>query len=101
MHARGFGVEMLLLPCEAAGNERYAQNQQQIPDDRAYQRRLDHVKIARQHQQHRNDQLGDVAERGVEQATEPGTDTDGQLVGGAPDQARQRHDGQTRGDEDQ
>jgi hypothetical protein len=46
------------------------EHEQQVPDDRAGQRRLDDLDQAFAQREERDDQLGDIAERGIEDAAD-------------------------------
>ena len=76
-HARveraGRLVEGLLLVAQPAEEEGAAEHQQQVGQDRAEQRDLHDAQQTRLDSEHRHDQLGHVAEGGVEQPAQPGT----------------------------
>ena len=99
VHRGRAGVVLLLLVLQPAEEEGEAQHEQQVPQDRAGQRCLHDLDLAFEEQEDRDDQLGDVAERGVDQSAEARTDVQRQLLGGAADQSRERQDraGRRRG----
>ena len=98
--ARASDAEPHLFEAEPAGEEGEAQDQQQVAHDRPDQRRLDDREVAGGDKQDPDDELGQVAEGGIDKAAEAGADADGDLLGGASDQGRQGHDRQGRRDED-
>ena len=79
-----------------------AQDQQQVADDRAGQRRLDDLDQAGLEGEERDDQLGDVAERRVEDAADLRPGERAEPLGrqaddpGEPEDRRRRHDEQER-----
>ena len=86
--------EALDLVLEAAGQERRPQHQQQVADDRAGERGLDHVEHAGAQRHQGDDQLGGIAQGGVEEAADALAETGCQLLGGDAKQTGQRHDGE-------
>ena len=99
--ARADGGEGLDGVAQAAGEERRAEHQQQVADDRADQRGLDDVEHAGAQRDEGDDQLGGIAEGGVEQAADALADPGRELLGRQAEQARQRDDGDAGQDEDQ
>ena len=78
----GGGRESQLAEAQAAGEERRPEHEQQIADDRPGDRRPHHLQLAVRHEKDPDDELGGVAEGGVEQAADPGPGVDGELLGG-------------------
>ena len=95
------GVERLARRLEPPGEHRCPQAEQEVADDRAGDRRLDDVDQPLLEGEQADDDLGGVAERGVQQAPAVGPSVLGQRLGGVPHQARQRRDRQRRRREDQ
>ena len=94
-------VELLHVVLEAAEQERRAQHEQRVGDDRAGDRRLHQHVLARAQRGQRDDQLGQVSERRIEQPADriAGLRRDG--FGRMAEQCRQRHDRQHRQHEQQ
>ena len=94
-------VVFLHVVLESAEEKRRAQHEQRVGDDRAGDGRLhQHVLPGAQRGQ-RDDQFGQVAERGVEQAADRIARLGRHGFGGVTQQRRQRHDGQHRQHEEQ
>ena len=85
-------VECLLLVLQPAQEERQPEDQQEVPEDRAGERCLHDLDLVVQDQEDRDDQLGDVAERGVDQPADPRPGVQRELFGGTPDQPGERQD---------
>ena len=68
---RDLPAERLRPVAQAADQHARPEDQQQVPDDRAGQRRLDDLDQAGLEREERDDQLGDVAEGRVEDARRP------------------------------
>ena len=66
---------------QPAGQEGRAEHQHQVADDRTDQRCLDDVEHARAQGDQGDDQLGGIAERGVEKAADAFADPGRQLLG--------------------
>ena len=74
VHAGDLGVEGLLLVAEAAEEECGSEHQEEVADDRPRDRQLHDLHLAAQDQEGRNDQLGQIGERGVEEPADAGPD---------------------------
>ena len=83
-----------------AGDERQAQDQEQVAEDAAGDRRLHQLHQPRAERHDRDDQLGRVAEGGVEQAADGRAGAVGEVLGGLAHVARQRQHAEARGEED-
>jgi len=79
--------------------ERQPEHEQQVPEDRPGQRRLHDLDAVVEDQEDRDDQLGHVAERRVDQPADARPGVQGKLLRRAADQSRQRKDGRGRGQE--
>src|SRR6266511_5088151 len=99
VHAGGMRAVSLLGMAEPADEQRQPQDQEEVPDDRADEGGLHHVQLALQDQEDRDDELGHVAERGVEQPAGLRPGVRRELLGGPPDESGQREDGQGRREE--
>ena len=97
----GSAVEGLLIAAQAADEHRGAQHEQHVAQDRAHDRRLDHLLQPGQEREEGDQQLGQVAERHVEQAPDAGAQAIRQLLGGPAHEGRRRDDADRRGGEDQ
>ena len=91
----------LFLVLQAAQQEGQPEDQQQVPDDRARERRLHDLGLVLQDQEERDHELGDVAERRVDQPADPRARVERELLGRPPDQSGQRQDRAGRDHEDQ
>ena len=87
------GRELELSVLEAAGEERSAEHEQKVPDDRAGDRRTHHLELAAGDKEHADDELGSVAERGVQEAADTRPGVGGELLGGVAEQTRERKHG--------
>ena len=94
-HPGGRPVELLDPELEPAREQARAQDEQQVADDAARQRRLDHVVEPSLKREESEDQLGGVAERGVEQAPDPGPKPMSKLLGRLSHQSCQGDDRQS------
>ena len=94
-------VELLHVVLEAAEQERRAQHEQRVGDDRAGDRRLHQRVLPGAQGGERDDQLGQVAERRVEQPADRVAGLRGHRLGGVAQQGGERHDGQDRQHEEQ
>jgi len=85
----------LLRPGQATQQDRQAEHQEDVADDRAGNRGLHQWielrPLGKNHQG--NNQLGGIAEGGVEQSAQAGPKGLGQVLGGPAHQPGQRHDG--------
>ena len=79
--------------------EREAEDEQEVADHAPRQRAPDDLGQALGDGEERDDQLGRVAEAGVEEAADPGAGVMGGVLGRLADQPRQRDQG--RGGEDE
>ena len=94
LHAGAGPVVFLNVVLESAEQKRRAQHEQRVGDDRAGDGRLhQHVLPGAQSRQ-RDDQLGQVSQRGVEQATRRVAGLGRNRFGGVTQQRGQRHDGE-------
>jgi hypothetical protein len=87
-------VVFLQVVLHAAEQERRAQHEQRVGDDRAGDRRLHQHVLSGAQGGEGYDQLGQVAERGVEQATDRIACPGRHGFGGVTQERRERHDGQ-------
>ena len=78
---------------QPAGQEGRAEDQQQVADDRAGDRGLDHVEHAGAQRHESDDKLGGIAQRGVEKTAYRLADAGRELLRGKAEQAGQRDDG--------
>ena len=90
---RADGGEGLYRVTQPAGQEGRAQHQQQVADDRAGDRGLDHVEHAGAQRHNGDDQLRGVTQRGIEQAADRLANPGRELLRGKAEQASQRDDG--------
>ena len=93
-------AEGLFLAPDPARQHRRAEDEQDVADDRADDRGLDHLLQALAEREEGDDQLRRVAEGDVEQAADPRPRARRQLLGRAPHQRRRGDDPQRRGGED-
>jgi hypothetical protein len=89
-------VIFLDMIAQAAEQEGGAQHEQCVGDDCARDRRLHQHVLARVQRGHGDDQLGEVAERCVEQAADRIAGLGGDRLGGVAEKCRQRHNGKDR-----
>ena len=94
-----FEVEALLAMAQTAQQESHPQHQQHVPQDRAGDRGLHQVQQPLTDGHHRDDQLGRVAQRGVQQPANARAGIQRQRLGRFADIASQRDDRQRREDE--
>ena len=95
-HARGRPVERWIEDSEPARQQARPQDQQEVADDAARQRRLDHVVEPLEQREQGDDQLGGVAEGGVQKAPDARPEPVRERLGRLADQPGQRDDGQRR-----
>ena len=93
-------VERLTVVLDAAHEQRQPEDQQEVPEDRAGERRLHHLDPVVQDQEDGDDQLGDVAERRVDEAADPRARVQRELLRRPADQPGERHDRRRRRQED-
>ena len=98
-HPRRLGPEGERPAAEAADQERQAQHQEAVGEDRADQRVADERVEALAQGEDRDQQLGQVAERRLDDAAGPGADVPAELVGGLADHPGQEGQRQGAGDE--
>jgi hypothetical protein len=84
----------------ATRQHRRAEHEQHVADDRAGDGRAHYVVEARAQRGDRDDQLGCVAEGGVQEAADAFPGLRGDLLGGAARPAGERNDREGRGGED-
>ena len=101
MNARRLAAEALLFEADAARHERDPEDEQEVANDRADQRRLHHCELTSADQEHGHDHLGEVSQGRVEQSSAARSEPDRELLGGSADEACKRHDRQGRGGEDE
>ena len=94
-------VELLRAVLEAARQDGYPQHEQQVADDRAGDGGLDQLEQAALDGEQGDDQLGCVAEGGVDQPADLGAGVRGQPLGAVADQPGQRDNAQGGQAEDQ
>ena len=98
---RGAGAaEGLLLAADPAGQHRRPHDEQDVADDRADDRGLDHLLQPLAEGEEGDDQLRRVAEGDVEEAADPRPRAGRQLLGRPPHQRRGGDDPERRGGED-
>ena len=78
----GLGREGELLVAQTPGEERGAEHEKQVADDRARDRRPHDLELAIGDEEDADDQLGGVAERGIQEAADPRPGVGRQLLGG-------------------
>ena len=96
---RAGSVEPLRLELEPACQDAGSQDQQDIADDAARERRLDDAVLPLRQRGQADDQLGGITESGVEQPTQPRAYAMGQMLRRQSHQPGQRDDGQSGEDE--
>ena len=101
VHARRAGVVGLVAVAQAAEQEGDAEREQEIRQDRADDGGAHHVEVAGAQRHQRDDELGRIAEGRIEQSAHRIAGVSGEVLGGAHDQRRDRHDRERRGEEDQ
>ena len=101
MNPRGARAKRLLAATQPAHKQGEAEDEQKVADDGTDQGGFDDLEVSSGDEEHGNDQLRQVAEGGVEQTSQLGADADRELVGRAPNEARQGNDRERRGDEGQ
>ncbi len=94
-------IEALVAVLQTADEERRAQNQQQVGEDRADQRRLDHRQEAGAQREERDEQLRQVAERALQHAGRAGPEPVAEPFDAAADQSGEQCDGHAGADERQ
>ena len=101
VRARDARVEALDAVAEAAEQDARAEDEEQVPDDRAGERRLHDLDEPGLEGEEGDDQLGDVAERGVEDAAHLGSRQRAETLGGQADEPGEPEDRDGRDDEDE
>ncbi len=94
----------LNLSCDSlqsTGHDRQAENEQQVAENAAGDRRLHQVDEASLQRHDRDDELGGVAEGGVEQATERRAGAGGDLFGCLAHEPGEGEHAETGGDENE
>ena len=84
---------------QPAQQERDAEHEEQVGDDRASDRRLDELEHAHAQRGQRNDKLGEIAKARVQKAADAVARLGGDRFGGAAEERGQRNDGSDRKDE--
>jgi hypothetical protein len=90
-HPRGLGGEAQSAVPQRACDERAAENEQAVDQDRSDERAPDHIDKARLEREQTDKKLGQVADRGLDHAREPRAQMAAKLVG------RVAHHGGKRG----
>ena len=93
-------VEALFLVLRSAQQDGETEHEQDVSNDRAGDRRLDHADVALVKRDAGDDQLGRVPEGGVQQSAEPFAHARRQRFGRAPDPARDGNNGDGRANEE-
>ena len=83
-------IEYLDAVLEPTQQDRQAQYEQQVADDRSGDGCLDQLEQSRLDGEQRDDQFGRITQRGIDQPTDPWTGMGGQVFGGLTDQTGQR-----------
>src|SRR5919106_6262133 len=96
MQARRGPVENLLLARPPAEEEGQTQNEQDVPDDRARDRRLHDLELALEDEEEGDDHLRHVAEGGVEKTSLLRPDANGEVLRGVTDDSGKREDPEGR-----
>ena len=94
LHAGADPVVFLHVMLESAEQKRRAQHEQRVGDNRAGDGRLHQHVLPGAQGGERDDQFGQVSQRGVEQAADRIARLGRHRFGGVTQQRRQRHDGQ-------
>ena len=97
VHADHLLVVLLHPVLQAADEQRGAEDEQQVADDRAGDRRVDDVDLAVEDQERGDDDLADVADRGVHDPADLRSGRDAQLLGGVAEEVGEGED-RERGD---
>ena len=97
----GGAVEELALALGAADEHRRAHDEQDVAEDRADDRGLDDLLQALAQREERDDELGEVAERDVQEAADARAGAVRELLGRAAHERGGRDDAERRGAEDQ
>ena len=100
-NARGRLVERLAVKAHPAGQNGGAEHQENVADDRAGDGGFDHTGQALGQSHQRDDQLGGIAEGGVEQPADAMAGAGTQMLGSPAHPAGQRNDRDARDDEKQ
>ena len=100
-HPGGGAVEPDLRAAEARGDERQAQDEEQVAQDAAGNGCLDQIHEAGAQRHDRDDELRRVAERRVEQSADGGSGLGREVLGGLAHVAGERQHAEAGEDEDQ
>src|SRR3989442_1732502 len=92
--------EMLHLVLHAAREHAQPEDQKQVPDDRAGERRLHDLRQTARQGKDRDDEFGRVPERRVQEAADSGTGVFSEFLRGEAEEPGKRDDGETRDRED-
>ena len=90
--ARPADGEPLRAVLQAAHDERQAEHQQQVGQDRADDRRLDDDQVTLAQREERDEQLRQIAERALQHAGRAGTEAVAEPLDAAPDERGQHRD---------
>jgi hypothetical protein len=99
VHARGGLPVGLRVETHPADEEGDAEREQQVREDRADDRRAHHVKEPRAERHQGDDQLGRIAEGGVQESADGVAGVGRELLRRPDDEARDREDGDRRDEE--
>ena len=101
VHRGGLGTETLEVVPQAPDEQRHAEDEQEVAQDRSGQGGLHDLDLVPKDEQDRDDQLRDVPERRVEQPSSTRTGVDRELLRRASDQCGEgRKDRERGGEED-
>jgi hypothetical protein len=101
LRVRGGAAEGLLLAIPPAHHHRGAEDEEDVADDRSDYRGLDDFLQPLEQREERDDQLGRVPERHVQQAPDPRARSRRQVLRGLAHERRRRDDPQRGGAEDE
>ena len=87
-------ARIAIEPSAATGHERGAEDEQEVPDHASREGAADDLREAIVHGDERDDELGRVAERRVEEAADPGPGVLGGVLRRLSDQPRERDEGE-------
>src|SRR3954469_24217042 len=99
-HAGTGTIEPELAPSSPTDDEGESQDQEEIAENAPGNRSLDQADQTGAQCDNRDDELGGVAKRGVEETADRGTSSVGQMFGGLPHVSRQWQDAEAGRDED-
>ena len=98
-HSRPAGVELLRPVAQPADDERDPEHEHAVREDRADERRLDDVDEALAEREERDEELGQVAERGLDDARAARAEPGAELLGRGADEPGERGE-RDRGDDE-